>query len=155
MDRLVMCWHGGIDLALLFALFVINLYFIKKRYAIRRATWWQTTDAKIQACKWVTCGHRLWPKLTYHYQVGEQAYTGEVLFLDPYFYSSRSKYAVHIAFKMATAYKEKQDVLVRYDATDPTRAALDIAASPKLTWIVGVLGLLFLAQVVMVLRLFY
>jgi hypothetical protein len=156
MNERILTWQSAIDFGWLIFLLLLVLYFWKTRRFIQRSTEWVKTKGKITRCEWTTRGHRLWPKVEYLYNVGEQEYTGENMFIDTFHRTYNNFYARNVAYKIAQAFKNDQDVDVFYNPDDPDEAALDITVPGKLNLILMLLGILIIAHlVIVVFRVFF
>jgi len=77
-----MLWQSLLDFAwLLFLLFMLK-YFWQDRQLLAQTRDWLITKGRITVFEWAREGHLLWPKIEYDYQIFDQEFQGEYLFLD-------------------------------------------------------------------------
>ncbi len=138
----VMYGKNLVDLGWLIFLLLVFWYFWRGRQVTMQTKSWVKTKGKIAHCEWEICGHIMWPKIEYIYQVCEQDYTGEYLFLDTVHNDFNGQYARHIAYKVAIAYKENEDIDVYYDPGSPEHAVLDTTVPKKLNLILCLIATL-------------
>lgn len=144
-----------LDWGWLLFLLLVFWYFWRSRQVTVKTKFWVKTRGRITHCEWMICEHIMWPKIEYIYQVGERDHTGEYLFLDTVHNDPNSQYARHLAYKVAIAYKENEDIDVYYDPNKPEQAVLDTTVPGKLNLIlVFIAALIVLHLVIMVLRVF-
>ncbi len=154
-DRLLSA-QSLLDLGWLIFLLFLLFYFWKTRKFIQRTTQWMKTKGKITRCEWTPKAHRLWPKIEYVFTVSEQEYTGESMFVDTSHRTYNNLYARKVAYQVAQAFKDNQDVEVFYNPDDPFEAVLDVTVPGKLNFILFLLGILICAHLVIVgLRIFH
>jgi hypothetical protein len=153
----MMDWHFWgrvlLDLGWLCVLFMLFRHFWLDRKTLVDAQSWLKVKGQITRCDWTKQGHSLWPKIEYSYQVADKDITGEYLFLDTAHNNPNSKYARHVAYKVAMAFNEHQEIDVYYNPNDPAQSTLDVAIPVKLNAILILIGACILLQsVIMVLR---
>ncbi|WP_133128564.1 DUF3592 domain-containing protein [Legionella nagasakiensis] len=143
-------WQNALDLGWLLFLLLILGYFWSMRREIRQAQDWPKTKGRITYCKWTIEGHRLWPKIEYIYQVGERDFIGEHVFLDTSHHDPNSKYARHIAYKVAKAYQKDETIDVHYNPDKPEQAVLDTCIPGKLNFILVLIFAFIVLHLVLV-----
>ncbi|PJE18364.1 DUF3592 domain-containing protein [Legionella drozanskii] len=125
-------------------------HFWRDRTALAQARSWLITKGRITTFEWTRAGPRLWPRIQYTYQVFDQDFQGEYLFLDTAHNNPNSKYARRVAYKAAVAYEKDAEIDVFYNPNDPNQAALDITLPRKLNLIVALLIALVILHLVVV-----
>lgn len=130
-----------LDFAWFIVLLLMFLHFWRVRRALLRTHSWLMTQGWITHCEWTSQGHRLWPKIEYVYEVGEQEFTGEHLFPDTCHNNPNSHYARQVAYKVAEAYKNDEPITVYYNPALPEQAALDVKVPRKINLILILLGI--------------
>ncbi|MBN9231185.1 MAG: hypothetical protein BGO90_12765 [Legionella sp. 40-6] len=146
-------WRWTLDFLWLLALLYVFRHFWQKRANLLIAQHWLQTKGRVTACEWTQVGHSVWPKIEYTYQIGEHELVGEYLFLDTAHNNPNSKYARGIAYKVAVAFKQGDEIEVYYNPNDPTQSALDVSMPHKLNFILILIGVIIFIQVsLMVLR---
>ncbi|MFT4058489.1 MAG: DUF3592 domain-containing protein [Legionella sp.] len=140
-------WRWILDLSWLFVLLILLRYFWQSRKSLAAAQAWLKTKGHITSCEWSTIGHSVWPKIEYSYQVYDRDLVGHYLFLDTIHNNPNSKYARQIAYKVAVAFKENNEIDVYYNPNHPEQSALDVAMPKKLNFILMLIGILILCQV--------
>lgn len=133
-------WRLMIDLGWLFFLLLLFRHFWQDRQGLIGAKYWLITKGHITSCEWTKIGHSVWPKIEYSYQVCGKELTGEYLFLDTAHNNPNSKYSRNIAYKVAVAFKEDEDIDVYYNPSDPNQSALDVTMPIKLNIILILIG---------------
>ncbi|WP_078767506.1 DUF3592 domain-containing protein [Legionella maceachernii] len=125
-------------------------YFWRDRRALAQTRSWLITKGRITSFEWTREGPRLWPRIKYHYQVFDQDFEGEYLFLDTAHNTPNSKYARKVAYKAAMAYERNAEIDVFYNPNNPEQAVLDIAMPKKLNLIILLLIMLIILHLVVV-----
>lgn len=147
-------WKILVDVIWLLFLLVIFVYFWRARQLTQQTKYWVKTRGRITRIEWAVEGRSVWPKIEYIFQIDDHDVTGEYLFLDMVHNDPYSKYARNIAYKVAYAYKNNEDIDVYYNPDKPEEAVLDTTIPRKLNLILGfVILLIFLHLVMMALRL--
>lgn len=136
--------RGILDLSWLVFLLFIFYHFWKTRSFLQQTENWLITKGRITSVNWTKEGHRIWHKVAYVYQVFDEDFHGEYLFLDTSHNNPNSKYARRVAYKAAMAYENDQEIDVFYNPNNPQQSALDIKIPTKLNLIVFLLILLIL-----------
>lgn len=139
-------WRWILDLGWLIILLILFLHFWRDRRALAQAQFWLITKGRITDCEWTQVGHSAWPKIKYSYQVYDKDLEGEHLFLDTAHNNPNSKYARHIAYKAAVAFKEDQEIDVYYNPNNPEQSALDVTMPKKLNVILILIGILIIVH---------
>ncbi|KTD32594.1 DUF3592 domain-containing protein [Legionella israelensis] len=132
-------WQGLLDLSWLLFLLLILRYFWKDRQALLQTRNWLKTKGKVTRCEWTRQEHRVWPEIEYLYEVNEQEFIGQYLFLDTSHNDPNSAYARGIAYKAAMSYEKNQEIDVYYDPFHPQRSALDIRIPRKLNVVIALI----------------
>ena len=135
MTQRILSLQSLLDFGWLVFLILLFFYFWHKRQNIQETIFWVKTKAKVTRCEWTTRANRIWPKIEYIYQVGEQEYMGEDLFYDTSHRTSNDSYARRVAYKAARAFKEDENIEIYYNPDAPEQAALDITIPGKLNFI--------------------
>jgi hypothetical protein len=141
LDR-ILTWQSALDLGWFIFLMLLLLYFLRVRWRIQQAASWEKTKGQITRCEWITQAHRLWPKVEYLYKVGEREFMGEEMFYDTSHRTLNNPYARKVAYEVAQAFKNNEDVEVFYNPEEPDEAVLDITIPGKLNLILVLIGLL-------------
>lgn len=147
-----MSWQNVLDLLWLFFLLFLLWHFWRSRLFLAQAKGWLTTKGRITVFEWAGEGSEIGPRIQYTYQVFDQDYYSEQLFLDTSDSDPNSQYARRIAYRAAMAYADEADIMVFYNPDNPSQAALDIRIPPKLNLIIALLLILIILHLVMVLR---
>lgn len=140
-------WRWVLDIGWLLFLIILFWHFWRDRQALVQSQSWLKAKGHITTCEWITAGHSVWPKIEYSYQVHDKDLVGEYLFLDTAHNSPHSKYARQVAYKVAVAFKENQEIDVYYNPNHPEQSALDVTMPKKLNVILMVLGILIILHV--------
>lgn len=111
---------------------------------------WLITKGRITSFEWTKAGPRLWPRIEYRYQVFDNDFQGEYLFLDTSHNNPNSKYARHVAYRAAMAYENDEEIDVYYNPNNPYQAVLDTTIPRKLNLIIALLLALIVFHLVMV-----
>lgn len=144
-----------VDLGWLVFLLLVFRYFWRARRVTGQTKHWVKTRGRVTQCEWAVQGHSIWPKIEYIYQIDDNDVTGEYLFLDTVHNDPNSKYARNMAYKVANAYKNNEDIDVYYNPDKPEEAVLDTTIPRKLNLIlVFTATLIILHLVITGLRLF-
>jgi hypothetical protein len=144
-----------VDLGWLVFLLLVFRYFWRARRVTGQTKHWVKTRGRVTQCEWAVHGHSIWPKIEYIYQIDDKDVTGEYLFLDTVHNDPNSKYARNMAYKVANAYKNNEDIDVYYNPDRPEEAVLDTTIPRKLNLIlVFTATLIILHLVITALRLF-
>lgn len=147
-------WRWLLDLGWLTVLVLLFRHFWQERKSLLKAHSWLKVKGHITHCEWTTIGHSAWPKIEYAYQINEQDLVGEHLFLDTAHNNPNSKYARQVAYKVAMAFKENEEIDIFYNPNHPEQSALDVTMPKKLDIILLLIGTLFCLHLgFMVLRL--
>ena len=144
----LLSWQNLLDLGWLLFLLLVFWHFWRARQLTLQTKFWVKTRGRVTHCEWTICGHSIWPKINYSYQVGERDYTGEYFFLDTAHNDPNSKYARLIAYKAANAYKQNEDIDVYYDPDRPEQAVLDTTIPRKINLILGFIAVLIVLHVI-------
>lgn len=142
--------RGMVDVIWLVFLFYLLWHFWRDRQLLARTRHWLITKGRITQFEWARVGRQLWPKIQYTYQVFDQEYASEYLFLDTSHNNPTSKYARLVAYRAAVAYEDDVDIDVFYNPNNPKQAALDITIPRKLNVIIALLIALIILHVVVV-----
>ncbi len=142
-------WRWILDFGWLVVLLILWDHFWRDRQALLKAQFWLKAKGHITACEWTQAGHSVWPKIEYSYQVHDQALHGHYLFLDTAHNNPNSRYARRVAYKVAVAYKENQEIDVYYNPNHPEQSALDVSMPKKLNIILILIGMLIILHVVL------
>lgn len=145
-----MSWQGLLDVIWLLFLLLMLWHFWRDRQALKQAQFWLLTKGRITQFAWTREGHRLWPKISYTYQVFDKDFQGEYLFLDTSHNSPNSQYARKVAYRAAMAYEKDKDIDVYYNPNNPQQAVLDITMPRKLNIIIGLLLVLIVLHLAIV-----
>jgi Protein of unknown function (DUF3592) len=145
-----MSWRGLLDVVWLLFLLSMLWYFWRERHILAQTQFWLITKGRITQFEWTGEGYQLWPKIEYTYQVLNQDFRGEYLFLDTSLNNPNSKYARKVAYRAAVAYEKDAEIDVFYNPNDPQQAALDISIPPKLNLIIVLLVVLIILHLVIV-----
>ena len=124
-----------VDLGWLLFLFLVFRYFWRARKVTLQTKHWVKTRGRITQCEWTVHGHTMWPRVEYIYQIDDHDVTGQYLFLDTVHNDPNSKYARNIAYKVANAYKNNEDIDIYYNPDKPDEAVLDTTVPRKLNLI--------------------
>jgi hypothetical protein len=143
-------WRWILDLGWLIVLFALLIHFWRARQILVQAQAWLKVKGHIIACEWTTIGHSIWPKIEYAYQVYDKEIIGQHLFLDTTHNNPNSKYARQVAYKVAVAFKENEEIEVFYNPNHPEQSALDVTIPKKLTVILVLISLLIISHVILV-----
>ncbi len=144
----LMSWQNLQDLGWLLFLLLVFGYFWRARHVTLQTRGWIKTRGRITRCEWVIQGHSIWPKLEYIYQVDDRDVTGKYLFLDMVHNEPYSQHARHLAYRVAKAFKDNQDVDVYYNPNQPEQAVLDTTIPRKLNVILAFIASLIVVHVV-------
>jgi uncharacterized protein YxeA len=139
-------WRWVLDLGWLVILLILLRHFWRDRQSLVQARTWLQVKGRITSCELTKSGHSVWPKIEYTYEVYEKEMIGEHLFLDTTHNNPNSKYARHIAYKAALAFKEGEEVEVYYNPNHPGQSALDVTMPKKLTFILVLISILLVFQ---------
>lgn len=139
-------WRWIIDLGWLLFLLILFRHFWQKRQVLVHAQSWLIAKGHITSCEWTKVGHSVWPEIDYSYSVCDKALTGEYLFLDTAHNNPNSNYSRSIAYKVAVAFKEDQEIDVYYNPNNPEQSALDVTVPIKLNVILILIGAVFVAH---------
>lgn len=142
MKELFSSWDGLLDLGWLLFLSLLLAYFWLQRHTMLKAQHWQKTRGHISRFEWITHGHRVWPKIEYIYQVHDQEFIGEHLFVDMTYINPNSRYARKFAYQVANAYKNNEDLAVFYNPEKPAQAVLNVSMPRKLNLIIVLISAL-------------
>lgn len=146
----LLSWQSLLDLVwLLFLIFLLR-YFWRDRKALVQTRSWLITKGRITSFEWTREGPRLWPRIKYSYQVFDQDFVGEYLFLDTAHNNPNSKYARKVAYKAAMAYERNAEIDVFYNPNNPEQAVLDITMPKKLNLILVLLIMLIILHLVVI-----
>ena len=145
-----MSWRAGLDLIWLIFLLYLLWHFWRDRQFLAQTQDWLITKGRITLFEWTREGPRLWPKIQYKYQVLDQDFYGEYLFLDTAHNNPTSKYARMVAYRAAVAYEEDAEIDVHYNPNDPKQAVLDITIPRKLNLILVLVAALIIVHLVVV-----
>ena len=140
----LLSWQSLIDLFWLLFLLVVLLHFWKKRQLLVAARSWQNTRGRIHQLEWTEENGSLWLEVTYTYQLFDQEYLGDCIFLDEASNRTNNAYTRNIAYQIVMAFKNQEEIDVYYDPDNPMESALDVHIPRSLHWIIGML-LVFLA----------
>lgn len=146
----MLSWTLLLDLAWLLLLSFLLGYFCSVRRQVVRAREWNKAKARIVHCELVQVGHRLWPKIEYVYQVGQQDYVGERLFFDTYHQNPNTRQARQLAYYVANAYKNDEDIEIYYNPTYPEQAAISVRVPWKLNLIISLITTLIALHITIV-----
>ena len=150
MHNLSISWQGFADSIWLLFLGSLYLYFYREKRRLKQWSTWISVQGQVTKCTWVKEEHELWLRVEYTYYVDQIDYFGDQLYpKSPYIYN-KSKYAREIAYKVARAYEEHQDLTVFYNPENPMEAVLDTRLPRKLCWILRLIVILLLIHVSMV-----
>ncbi|MBA2657474.1 MAG: DUF3592 domain-containing protein [Tatlockia sp.] len=138
---------------LVFLLYLLGHFWCDRRI-LAKAKYWLITKGRISHFEWARSGRLLWPKITYNYQVFEQEYSSEYLFLDTAHNNPASKYARLVAYRAAVAYEDDKEIDVYYNPNNPSQAVLDITIPRKLNIIISLLLALVLLHLAVVIARF-
>lgn len=142
--------QGFMDIVwLLFLLFLLR-HFWQERQALMIASHWLITRGRITQFVWTQDGHHLWPKIEYSYQLFDQEFKGEYLFLDTSRNNPNSKYARKVAYRAAMAFENDEEIDIYYNPDNPLQSALDVRIPTKLNVIIGLLLFLLVLHLVIV-----
>lgn len=142
--------RGMLDLAWLFFLLFMLWHFWRARQFLAQTKYWLITKGRITVFKWTHEGPRWWPQIQYSYQVFDQDFCGQYLFLDTSHNNPNSKYARKVAYRAAMAYEDDREIDVFYNPNNPQQAVLDITIPRKLNLIIVLLGLLVILHFVVI-----
>ena len=141
-------WHNLLDFGWLVFLLLVFRHFWRARQVTLQTRCWVRTRGQITRCEWRISGHSMWPEIEYIYQVGERDYTGEYLFLDVTHNDPNSKYARLLAYKVANAFKNNEDIDVYYNPDDPDQAVLDTTVPRKINVILCFIAALIVMHLI-------
>lgn len=147
-----MSWQGLLDLVWLIFLLSMLRHFWRDRQLLAQTKFWLITKGHITVFEWTREGHRLWPRVEYTYQVFDQDFQGEYLFLDTAHNNPNSKYARTVAYRAAIAYENDEEIDVFYNPNNPQQAVLDITMPRKLNIIIALLVMLIILHLVVVIE---
>ena len=143
MDTPYLAWKIYLDLGWLFLLSLLLMYFwYTRRQAVKAQNTWHKTKAQIIRCEWAKQGPRLWPKIQYRYQVDGQDYLSEHLFFDTRHQSPNSQRARQLAYYVANAFKNNEEIEIYYNPEKPEQAVINIRIPWKLNLIISLLAAL-------------
>jgi hypothetical protein len=137
----------ALDIGWLVVLLILLRHFWLSRKSLAEAQFWLKAKGHILSCEWITIGHSVWPKIEYSYQVHERDLVGHYLFLDTVHNNPNSKYSRQIAYKVAVAFKENDEIDVYYNPNHPEQSALDVTMPKKLNFILMLIGILIVCHV--------
>lgn len=135
-------WRWMLDLGWLTVLFILLIHFWQKRQVLVQAQSWLKAKGHITVCEWSKIGHSVWPRIEYMYQVYDKDLVGQYLFLDTAHNNPNSKYARQVAYRVAIAFKEDEEIDVFYNPNQPEQSALDVTIPKKLNVILILIGIL-------------
>nr|WP_028388829.1 DUF3592 domain-containing protein [Legionella fairfieldensis] len=131
--------RGLLDIIWLLFLLSMLRHFWYERQNLTKTNGWLITKGRIVRFEWTHENHRIWPRISYTYQVFDQDFQSEYLFLDTAHNSPYSYYARRVAYRAAIAYEKNEAIDVYYNPNDPQQAVLDITIPRKLNWIIALL----------------
>lgn len=131
--------QGFMDILWLSFLLFLLWHFWQERQALKIASHWLITKGRITQFVWAQEEHRLWPKIEYSYQLFDQDFKGEYLFLDTSRNNPASKYARKVAYRAAMAFEHDEEIDIYYNPDNPLQSALDVRIPTKLNVIIGLL----------------
>lgn len=143
-----------LDIGWLIFLIGLFAYFWNVRKRTTQTQLWFKTPGRIIYCELATFEASVWPKIEYEYQVNEQEFTNQTIFLDMIHNNPHSKHARGLAFRLVSAYKEDENIDVYYNPDNPEQAVLDTTTPWKLNIILGGITALFLLHGVIVISRF-
>lgn len=142
-------WQILFDLGWFAVLLLILIYFwvIRKRMLAARS--WFKTSGRITHWEWTKKGHTLWPKIEYVYFVGERELVGEFIFLDMLYQAPLGRHSRQVAFEVASAYQNDEEIEVFYNPAKPEEAVLDIEVPRKLNGLLIFIGALLVLHLLL------
>jgi len=152
----LMNWQSLLDICWLLVLCLLLRNFYKDFQLLKLTKSWLMTKGKVDTFDLIQQGSTYWPKISYSYQVNDQEFKGNYLFLDTSLNTPYSGYSRRLAYKVANAFKEGKEVDVFYDPSSPDLAVLDTSIPRKLYAIlIGLSGLIGLHIILIVYRIFW
>lgn len=142
-------WQGLTNIIWLIFLLAVFRYFWRQRQISSKACDWLITRGRITQLVWTKDGATIWPKIEYTYQIYDRDFTSDRFFFDTSHNSPYSKSCRNIAYRMAIAFENNEDIDVFYDPDNPLQAVLDVSIPSKLNVIINFLLLLIIAHVLM------
>lgn len=140
----LLSWKGIIDLAWLVFLLILLRHFWQDWRLLQSARYWLITKGRISQLVWTKDGEHIWPKIEYIYQIYDQDFYGEYLFLDTSHNNPNSKYARNVAYRAAMAFEKDEEIDIYYNPNNPKQSALDVHMPVKLNVIIVLLIFLIL-----------
>jgi len=122
-------------------------FFYLKLYLLKQRQHWPSIQGQIIQLHWETKGQQIWPQLVYIYEVNNQNYSGDALFLNANLYSIYSQPSRETAYKAAMAFKNKEPITVFYNPNQPSQSTLTTHTPPKIKKIIIVLTVIFFLHV--------
>lgn len=135
----LLSWRGVLDWLWLFFLFFLLRHFWLERRFFKRAQSWLLIKGQITQLEWIQEAHRVWPKIEYTYQLFDKEWVGEHFFLDSTLNTPNSRDARQVAYRVAMAFKNDEEIDIYCNPDNPREAVLDITIPPKLNVIIGLL----------------
>ncbi len=139
-----------LDLGWLLFLTLLFAYFWRARKLTEQTKLWFKTQGRITYCELVPYEECLWPKIEYVYQVDNQEFTSQILFLDIAHNNLHGAHPRALAYRLVSAFKEDETIDVYYNPDNPEQAVLDTTIPWKLNMILGVIAALLLLHVAIV-----
>lgn len=134
---------------LLLLSFLLGYFWYVRRQAVR-AREWNKAKARIVRCELIREGPRLWPKIEYIYNVDQQDYVGEHLFFDTSHQNPNSLQARQLAYYVANAYKNDEDIEIYYNPNHPEQAVISIRVPWKLNLIISLITTLIALHITII-----
>ena len=138
-------------LLFLIAMFVLAL---KKRANMRFFKGWQQTQAQIIKLKHTKSNNVIKPTVEYMYHVQGYDYIGDQLFPEDFKRLPGSRHYRKVAYQLATAFNNNQEISIWYDESQPEDSAVDIQAPIHNTVLLVLISTLVLAEIALLLHRF-
>lgn len=133
----LLSWQSLMDFLWLLFLLVVLIHFWKKRQILVAARSWKITKGRIHQLEWAKESNSLWLQVTYTYQLFEQEFLGDCIFLDEDSNRKNNAYTRSIAYRIVMAFKNQEEIDVYYNSDNPMESALDINIPWSLHGIMG------------------
>ena len=127
-----------LDVLWLLICVVFLVFFIHQWRLSRHIAKWPSTTGHIIKLTWHQDKERLWPEIEYMYSLNGYEYIGHDLFKDTRLNTINSKRARELAYKVAVAHKNHQEIDVYYNPDYPEDSALEVGI-PKKIYVIMIL----------------
>ncbi len=144
----LLSWQSLIDFLWLIFLIVLLIHFWKKRQILVAASSWKKTKGLIHELDWTKENNSLWLQVTYTYQLFEQEYLGDCIFLDEASNRKNNAYTRSVAYRIVMAFKNQDYLDVYYNPENLMESALDVKIPRGLEVVLVMVGALSLLQLI-------